>query len=131
MTADITGGLCSVAVAVWATQSAAHSKTITVCGRHARHYRRTMLYMVIERFKEGTAPEIYRRFREKGRMMPEGLEYISSWIDLNFKICWQLMQTEDFALFDKWIANWRDLVDFEIIPVRTSAETVEIMNSKL
>jgi len=101
------------------------------CGRYARHYKRTMLYMVIERFKEGSASEIYRRFREKGRMMPKGLEYISSWIDLAFKTCWQLMQTEDFALFDKWIANWRDLVDFEIIPVRTSADTVEIMNSKL
>ena len=89
-----------------------------------------MLYMVIERFKEGTAPEIYRRIREKGRMMPEGLEYISSWIDLRFKTCWQLMQTEDFALFDKWTTNWRDLVDFEVVPVRTSAEAAELMRSK-
>src|SRR5437868_12678041 len=90
-----------------------------------------MLYMVIERFKEGAAPEIYRRFREKGRMMPEGLEFISSWIDLGFKICWQVMQTEDFPLFVKWIANWRDLVDFEIVPVCTSAVAVEIMSPKL
>ena len=87
--------------------------------------------MVIERFKEGGAPKIYRRFREKGRMIPEGLEYISSWIDLDFKTCWQLMQTEDFALFDKGTENWRDFVDFEIVPVRTSAEAVEIMSSKL
>ena len=90
-----------------------------------------MLYLVIERFKEGSAPEIYRRFRQRGRMIPEGLEYISSWIDLSFKICWQLMQTEDFGLFDKWTANWHDLVDFEIVPVRTSAEAVESMSSKL
>jgi len=90
-----------------------------------------MLYMVIERFKENAAPEIYRRFREKGRMMPEGLEYISSWIDLDLKICWQLMQTEDFALFDKWIDNWRDLMDFEVVPVRTSAEVSELMNKNL
>jgi hypothetical protein len=90
-----------------------------------------MLYMAIERFKENAAPEIYRRFRENGRMMPEGLEYISSWIDLDFKTCWQLAQTEDFKLFDRWIDNWRDLIDFEIIPVRTSAEAVELMNPKL
>ena len=64
-------------------------------------------------------------------MMPEGLEFISSWIDLGFKACWQLMQTEDFALFDKWIANWSDPVDFEIVPVRTSAEAVELISSKL
>jgi hypothetical protein len=89
-----------------------------------------MLYMVVERFKEGIAPEIYRRLREKGRMMPEGLDYISSWIGLDFKICYQLMQTEYFALFDKWIANWRDLMDFEIVAVRTSAEAVQIMGSK-
>ncbi len=90
-----------------------------------------MLYMVIERFKEGAAPEIYRRFREKGRMMPEGLEYVSSWIDLDFKICYQLMRTEDFRLFDKWIGSWRDVMDFEIVPVRTAAEAVELMNKKL
>jgi len=90
-----------------------------------------MLYMVIERFKESAVPEIYQRFREKGRMMPEGLEYVSSWIDLNFKICYQLMKTQDFALFDKWIDNWRDLIEFEIIPVRSSAEAAEVMNKKL
>jgi len=89
-----------------------------------------MLYMVIERFKEDAAPEIYRRFREKGRMMPDGLDYVSSWIDLDFKICWQLMQTEDSALFDRWIANWRDLMDFEIVPVRTSTEAIKLMSGK-
>jgi hypothetical protein len=87
-----------------------------------------MLYMVIERFKENATPEIYRRFHETGRMLPEGLEYLSSWIDLDFKICWQLMQTENLALFDQWIANWRDLIDFEIVPVRTSAEVIELMS---
>ncbi len=88
-----------------------------------------MLYMVIERFKD--APAIYQRLREKGRMMPEGLGYVSSWIDLDFKVCWQLMQTEDFALFDLWIVNWNDLIDFEIVPVRTSTEAVELKNAKL
>jgi len=86
-----------------------------------------MLYMVIERFKEGVAPEIYRRFREQGRMMPDGLEYVSSWIDHDLKMCWQLMKTDDPALFGRWIGNWRDLVDFEVVPVRTSAEVVELM----
>jgi len=89
-----------------------------------------MLYIVIEHFKEGATPEIYRRFRERGRMMPDGLEYVSSWIDLDFRICYQLMRTEDFALFDKWIDNWRDLMQFEIVPVRTSAEAVELMAPK-
>ena len=90
-----------------------------------------MLYIVIERFRKGAAPEIYRRFREKGRMMPEGLEYISSWLDLDFTICWQLMQTEEFALFDQWIANWNDLMEFEIVAVRTSAKAAELMNERL
>jgi hypothetical protein len=82
-----------------------------------------MLYMVVERFKD--APEIYRRLREKGRMMPEGLEYVSSWIDVDLTIGYQLMQTEDPSLFRLWTDNWKDLMDFEIVPVRTSAETVQ------
>jgi Protein of unknown function (DUF3303) len=89
-----------------------------------------MLYIVVERFKEGAAPEIYRRFREKGRMMPDGLDYVSSWIDLDFKICYQLMRTEDASLFPHWTELWSDLMDFEIVPVRTSAEAVEIMRIK-
>ncbi len=102
--------------------AAVSAAKVKIAGDTPATTEEAMLYMVIERFKEGAAPEIYRRFREKGRMMPGGLEYVSSWIDLDFKICWQLMQTEDFALFEQWIANWRDLMDFEIVPVRTSAE---------
>lgn len=82
--------------------------------------------MVIEKFKN--APEIYRRFSEKGRMMPEGLNYVSSWIDTDFKKCFQLMETADAKLFDEWIVNWNDLMDFEIIPVITSTEAREKIN---
>ncbi|MBA2585736.1 MAG: DUF3303 family protein [Chthoniobacterales bacterium] len=89
-----------------------------------------MLYMVIERFKEGADPEIYRRLREKGRMMPEGLDYVSSWIDHAFKTCWQLMRTEDESLFPIWTDNWSDLMEFEIVPIRTSAEAVQMMQRK-
>ena len=86
-----------------------------------------MLYMVVERFKEGAAPRIYERLREKGRMMPEGLNYVSSWIDHNLKTCWQVMETAEFVLLERWVDNWKDLMDFEIVPVRTSAETREII----
>ena len=88
-----------------------------------------MLYMVVERFKDASA--IYRRLREKGRMMPEGLEYVSSWIDVDLKTCWQLMRAEDESLFQSWIDNWKDLVDFEIVQVRTSAEVREMMEGQL
>ena len=81
-----------------------------------------MLFMVIEHFRPGQAPEVYRRFRERGRMAPEGLRYVASWVDMDFKRCFQVMEAEDEALFRQWTANWDDLVDFEIVPVRTSAE---------
>ena len=84
-----------------------------------------MLYMVIEQFKD--APAIYRRLREKGRMMPDGLNYVSSWIDTDLKVCYQLMQTEDTALFPRWTENWSDLMEFEIVPVRSSAEASAII----
>ena len=85
--------------------------------------------MVVEHFKD--APAIYRRLREKGRMMPEGLEYVSSWIDVDLKICWQLMRAEDESLFQTWTDNWKDLMDFEVIPVRTSAEVRGAMEKQL
>jgi len=81
--------------------------------------------MVIEQFKD--APEIYRRLREKGRMMPDRLNYISSWIDTDLKVCYQLMETEDVSLFDRWTENWDDLMEFKIVPVRTSAETAVLV----
>jgi hypothetical protein len=86
-----------------------------------------MLYMVIERFKEGAAPQIYQRLRDKGRMMPEGLEYVSSWVDVDLKACYQVMRTGDVSLFALWTVSWKDLMEFEIVPVRTSTELVEIM----
>ena len=90
-----------------------------------------MLYMVVERFKEGAAPEVYRRARDKGRMIPEGLEYVSSWVDLEFKTCYQLMRTDDVALLAVWTNAWEDLVEFEIVPVRTSAEAAQIIAPQL
>jgi len=82
-----------------------------------------MLYMVIERFKDRDAIAVYRRFRESGRMMPDGLNYVDSWIEPNYDRCFQLMETDGPALFAQWTVNWDDLVDFEIVPVETSAET--------
>lgn len=81
-----------------------------------------MLYMVVERFKEGAAAQVYRRARARGRLLPEGLTYVSSWVDLDFKRCFQLMQTDDPSLFAGWVQEWSDLVEFETIPVRTSRE---------
>jgi len=80
-----------------------------------------MLYMVIERFNDGAAPAIYRRVRERGRQLPAGLEYVDSWVDLDYARCFQLMRTDDRATIDRWIAAWSDLARFEVIAVRTSA----------
>lgn len=87
-----------------------------------------MQYMVVEHFKD--PEEIYRRFRKRGRMMPEGLYYVSSWVDTELKRCFQLMETDDVKLFDEWIANWNDLADFEVFPVMSSKEAAEKMTEK-
>jgi hypothetical protein len=82
-----------------------------------------MLYMVIEHFKD--VPAVYRRFRERGRMMPDGLEYVSSWVDQKLERCFQLMQTDDRRLLDEWMAKWDDLIQFEVHSVISSAEAAE------
>jgi len=87
--------------------------------------------MVFEVFKNKDPVPIYRRFRDKGRMMPEGLSYVSSWIDDKLERCYQLMETHDRALLDEWIARWSDLVDFEVYPVLTSKEVVEKIAPRL
>jgi hypothetical protein len=89
------------------------------------------LYMVIENFKNGDAVPVYRRFRDRGRIAPEGLSYVSSWVNEQLDRCYQLMETEDRALLDRWIANWSDLVDFEVHPVITSNEAAEKIGPRL
>jgi hypothetical protein len=86
-----------------------------------------MLYMVVEHFKDQDALPVYGRFREQGRLAPEGLFYISSWVDEQFHRCFQLMETNDRDLLDQWIAKWNDIVDFEVFPVMTSQEATSIL----
>ena len=84
-----------------------------------------MLFMVIERFRGRDAKAVYRRFRAEGRMAPEGLSYVGSWIEANFDRCFQLMECEDARLLQQWVANWGELIDFEIVPVVPSKEASE------
>ena len=83
--------------------------------------------MVIERFHEGAGPEIYKRLRERGRMMPEGMKYLGSWIEPDFSRCFQIMEWEDPAHYSEWTSNWDDLVDFEAIPVINSTDAQSVM----
>lgn len=80
-----------------------------------------MLFMVIERFREGDAKAVYRRLEERGRMLPAGLAFHESWVETNHEACYQIMSCDDPALLEAWADNWRDLVDFEFIPVTTGA----------
>jgi hypothetical protein len=84
-----------------------------------------MLFMVIERFRDRDAKAVYRRFRDSGRMMPDGLRYVGSWIEANFDRCFQLMECDDARLLQQWIVNWSDLADFEVVPVVSSDQTRE------
>jgi hypothetical protein len=78
--------------------------------------------MVIEHFKKGCAEEIYRRADERGRMLPDGLDYIDSWVSVGLDRCYQLMCCDDESLFREWLNEWEDLIEFEIVPVMTSNE---------
>jgi hypothetical protein len=90
-----------------------------------------MLFMVIERFRNRDPKPVYRRLRESGRHMPVGLEYIDSWIEPSFERCFQLMQTDDALLLQKWVASWGDLVEFEILPVVHSKDTRQVVDALL
>jgi hypothetical protein len=80
-----------------------------------------MRYMVVERFTHGARP-VYDRAAQEGRMLPPGLVYLDSWVDERLDRCFQLMETADSNLFDEWVARWRDLAEFEVVPVIDSTE---------
>lgn len=86
-----------------------------------------MLYLVIEKYLHGPKP-VYARASERGRLLPAGLRYLESWVEEDgLSRCFQLMETADASLFDEWIANWSDLVEFEVVPVVTSQEAAARM----
>jgi hypothetical protein len=90
-----------------------------------------MLFMVIEHFRNQDAKAVYRRFREKGRMMPEGLHFVSSWVAADLGRCFQVMECADITLLQRWVAEWCDLAAFEIVPVTPGKETAAALDPSL
>lgn len=90
-----------------------------------------MRYMIVEHFHNGDPVPVYRRFRDRGRQMPEGLHYVDSWIVADMSRCYQLMETEDHALLDEWMSHWDDITTFEVRPVISSAEAREKVAPRL
>lgn len=90
-----------------------------------------MLFMVIEHFRPGRAPEVYRRFRDRGRLAPTDVRYVSSWVDLDFRRCFQVMEADSEARIREWTVKWEDLIEFEVVPLRTSAEAAAAIAPEL
>src|SRR6266851_5522729 len=90
-----------------------------------------MLFMVIERFRDNSAAAVYRRFREKGRILPDGLQYVDSWVEVSGNRCFQLMECDDVQLFQQWVAHWNDLVDFEIVAVQCSKDAAVVYGTEV
>jgi hypothetical protein len=90
-----------------------------------------MLYMVIETFQGGNPVPVYRRFRDRGRLMPEGIEYLGSWVTDDLRRCFQIMECQDRRLLDQWMTNWTDVIEFEVIPVVTSAAAAAAVAPRL
>lgn len=91
----------------------------------------TVLYMVVEKFKNQNPVPVYRRFRDQGRLAPDGLRYVASWVDEDLECCFQLRETTERNLLDKWREAWSDLTIFEVYPVISSAEAFERVSPNL
>ena len=90
-----------------------------------------MQFVIIEKFHGGDPVPVYRRFRDRGRLAPDGLRYVASWVTEDLTRCYQVMECDDRRLLDEWIANWKDIVDFEVIPAMTSAEAAAAVAPRL
>jgi len=92
---------------------------------------RSRLYMIVERFQNGDAVPVFRRFRDQGRLAPEGLNYVSSWVTTDMTRCYQIMECADRQLLEAWMAQWSDLVDFEVFEIVPSAQAAEQITPRL
>jgi uncharacterized protein DUF3303 len=90
-----------------------------------------MLYLVVEHFRGGDALPVYRRFRDQGRLAPDGLKYVSSWVTQDLRRCFQIMECDDPLLLEQWMGRWEDLTEFEVIPVMTSADAAATVAPRL
>ena len=90
-----------------------------------------MLFMVIERFKDRDPSPIYARLRERGRVLPAGVQYVDSWIEANFDRCFQIVECDDVVHLQRWVLQWRDLVEFEIVPVLPSKTVQELFSAEV
>ena len=90
-----------------------------------------MLYMIVEHFRDGNAVPVYRRFRDEGRLAPDGLRYVASWVTEDLRRCFQVMECADPHLLAQWMDRWEDLVEFEVVPVLTSTEAAAAVAPRL
>jgi hypothetical protein len=90
-----------------------------------------MQFMVVETFRDQDAKAIYRRLRDRGRMMPDGLTFVSSHVAADLSRCFQLMECDDVTLLQRWIAEWSDLMAFEIVPVVAGKDTAQALGGQL
>jgi Domain of unknown function (DUF3303) len=90
-----------------------------------------MLYMIIEDFRDGDPLPVYRRLRDSGREMPQGLSYIASWVSSDLTRCYQVMECADRSPLEEWMSRWADLVRFEVVPVMDSSEAAALVADRL
>jgi hypothetical protein len=100
-------------------------------GTARAHLQIPMLYVIVENFRGGDAVPVYRRFRDRGRLAPDGLRYHASWVTTDFRRCFQIMECDDQQLLQQWMGKWQDLIDFDVIPVRTSADAAAAIAPRL
>jgi hypothetical protein len=99
--------------------------------RHEPNEETAMLFMVVEKFRNQDGKSVYRRFRDKGRLMPEGLTFVSSWVAADLSRCFQVMECEDVTRLQRWVTEWSDLIEFEIVPVVAGNETAEALSDQV
>ena len=90
-----------------------------------------MLFMVVETFRNQDAKSAYRRVRDKGRMMPDGISFVASWVTADLARCFQVMEADDVTLLQRWVAEWCDLTEFEIVPVTPGRDTAKALSGQL
>jgi hypothetical protein len=91
----------------------------------------TVLFMVIETFRGQDLKTVYRNVRDRGRMLPDGLGFVGSWVEASGSRCFQLMECDDVTLLQRWVAEWSPLIEFEIVPVAPGKDVAQALAGQL
>lgn len=67
------------------------------------------------------------RFKETGAPPPPGVDMLGRWHNAAGNGGFFLVETDDPVALARWLQEWTDVIDFEVVPVVTDEQVSEVI----